>query len=764
MITEKSFTGSAVVLGAGTMGSGIAAQLANAGWSVRLLDIPGPDSDARSRNRAAQAGLDRLKTNRPPLLYTAELAARIRPGNTEDDLDCLASADWVIEAVSEKMEIKQALMAKIEARVGQHTLVSTNTSGLSLQGIAAGRGDAFRRRFFGSHFFNPPRYLHLVELITLPETDPAIVESFTRFSERVLGARVVRARDTPGFISNRIGSWILINDIHTALAWNLTPEETDYLTGPLIGRPRSATFRLADIVGFDIMADVARNQYALLPDDPFREQLILPEVVQRLIADGRLGEKTGAGFYRREGKEILALDCANYTYRPRREVKIDAVEALLKRPLPERLQALRSVEEPWAGFLNTILDAACAYARYAAPETTGDARSVDRVMMWGFNWQVGPLEISDLRRDPESNIPHYYSGTGKERAVRFFTPNALRKPEPEPDYLSLAELKAGGGAVLTTPVGSLVDLGEGVACLEFHTKMNTFDQDLTAFVRTARERAEKDFVAMVIGNQGAHFSAGYNVKLFLQAIAAEDWTGMDVQLKALQDAFLGLKYARIPVVGAPHGYTLGGGCECVLHCGAIQAAAELAIGLPETSIGVLPAGGGTKELLYRAMESAAPGADPFPQLEAAFQRIVATPPSGSAHEARRSGMLRVSDGISLNGGRLLYEARQRAIAMAQSDWQPPERHGVWALGEDGIARLRMPVHWSFRSGLLSAYDRLVADRVAYVLCGGYLPFAQEVSEQYLLDLEREAFIALAHEPKSAERMRHTLETGKPLRN
>ncbi|HLV79036.1 MAG TPA: 3-hydroxyacyl-CoA dehydrogenase NAD-binding domain-containing protein, partial [Chthonomonadaceae bacterium] len=604
MLNEKSVRGTAAVIGAGTMGGGIAAQLANAGWQVRLLDVAGPDpKDPKTRSQAAMAGLERVRKNKPPLLYLPEFAERIQVGNIEDDLGGLRDADWIVEAVAEKMEVKRQVMAQIEAHARPEAVITTNTSGLSLREMTQGRSLDFKRRFLGSHFFNPPRYLKLLELIALPETDPDVAAGFARFAERVLGRGVVMARDTPGFISNRLGMWTLLDTIHTALEEGLTVEEVDTLTGPLIGRPRSATFRLADIIGFDIIADIARSQYARLPEDPYRDRLLLPEPMQRLMAAGRLGEKTGAGFYTREGKEILALDFETLDYRPRREVQIEAVEPLLKRPLAERFaQIAQASETPWGQFLNRILRALIAYARHIGPEVADDALAIDRVMQWGFNWEMGPFEIADVMRAPEDAV--HYSGAGAQRKVRLFGAADLQPVPAEPEYLSLAALKAEGKTVHSSPEGTLVDLGDGVACLEFHTKMNTFSPPLTAFVNTAREIAERDFAALVIGNQGAHFSAGFNLKVFLDAIAASDWGGIDAMLRALQDAFMGLKYARVPVVAAPHGYTLGGGCECVLHCREVQAAAELFLGLPETSVGILPAGGGTTEMLARAMAAA----------------------------------------------------------------------------------------------------------------------------------------------------------------
>lgn len=763
MVNEKSITGKAVVIGAGTMGGGIAAQLANAGWQVWLLDVPGPDpSDKKSRNQAAAAGWERVLKNRPPLLFLPEFAGRIHVGNTEDDLNVLRDADWVVEAVAEKMDVKRAVMAQIEAHAEPETIVSSNTSGLSLAGMTAARSPGFRSRFLGTHFLNPPRYLKLLEVVALPETNSEVAAGFARFAERVLGHRVVFAKDTPGFISTRLWITHLLHTFHLALEHGLTVEEVDTLTGSLIGRPKSATFRMADLVGLDIIASIARNQYDSLPHDPYRNTLVPPDFFQKLVAEGRLGEKTGAGFYKRDGRDILTLDLNTLEYRPRQEVRVEAVEALLKQPLPERFRALENEGDDWAKFLNELLDSLVVYIQQVGLEIADDALAIDRVMRWGFGWELGPLEMGEFRT--EMREPAYYTGTGAKRRYRVFGHKELQPMPQELEYLVLSDLKAAGKTVREIPEASLIDLGDGVACLEFHTKMNTFNPALSAFVHTAREIAERDFAALVIGNEATHFSAGYNLNLFLDAIASEDWNALDTMLHDVQFAFLGLKYASVPVVVAPHGYTLGAGCECSLHCHAIQAAPELVMGLPELNVGVIPAGGGTKEMLTRAMADWNGEGDPFPHVERVFDLIAFPKNSGNAEDARKMGFLRPSDTISRNADRQLYEAKEHALGLANAGWQPPVKQDIWVLGEETLARLRMKLHWQHRAGAMTDHDRRIADRVAYILSGGNLPAPQPVREDYLLRLEREVFIELAHEPKSVERMKHVLATGKPLKN
>lgn len=772
MLSEKSIAGKAVVIGAGTMGGGIAAQLANSGWDVALLDID---------NQVAGQGLSRINTARPPLLYVPGFAAHIRVGNTGDNLDWLGDADWIVEAVAEKMDVKRSILALIDTHAGPNAVISSNTSGLSLREMADGRSQGLKRRFLGTHFCNPPRYLKLLELIPLIETGKGIAAGFAGFAEMVLGQRVVFAHDTPGFISTRIGIWHLLDCIRTAAGQGLTPEEADYLTGPLIGRPRTATFRLADLVGFDILSDIGRNQYSQLLSDPFRDGWLLPDVLSRLLAEGRTGDKGGAGFYKRSleppserrtlnsvktvGGETLVLDIATLQYRRPREVKIDAVEAMYDLPLPERIKAIRvERRETWGRFLNTVLDRLDEYVRTIAPEIADSPADIDNVMRWGFNWEMPPCRMADLRRDSVASAPSYFSDAGAERRCRDFATNQMRPLPADPLHISLFDLKQAGKTITEIGEASLIDLGDGVLCLEFHTKMNTLGPALSAFIEKAREIAERDFRVLVIGNQAPHFSAGFDLNLFLDAIRAKKWSVLDKLLKGLQDAAMGLKYSPIPIVSAPRGYTLGGGAEVALQCAEIQAAPELYMGLPEVLAGVIPAGGGIKEMLARAMEGWDGVADPFPRVEEVFGVISAAHRSTSAQDARRLGFLRPADGISPNADLQLYQAKERALRMAESGYRPPERKGIWVMGADGLARLRMAIHWQYRAGAITEHDRLIFDSLAQVLCGGELPYSQEVSEEELLALEREIFMRLAREPKSQERMKHVLETGKPLKN
>lgn len=686
MLTEESTSGFAVVIGAGTMGSGIAADLVNAGWSVHLLDV--------TEERAA-AGIERINEHNPPLLFESMDRKRIVPRSMAEATESLARADWIVEAVAEDMTVKRDVLSLIEAYAAPSALITSNTSGLGLAAMSAHTSPNFRRRFFGTHFLNPPRYLKLLEIIPTLDTDREILASFVRFAERVMGHRVVIAKDTPGFISTRLWITHLLDTIHTAVEQGVDVETVDALTGPFLGRPKSATFRMADLVGLDIIAAVAKNQYDLLPDDPLRERLRLPEIMETLLASGRLGQKSSAGFYRREGKVISALDLMTGEYRPRREVSPD---------LSSRTQTV---------FTATILNRLFDYARAIRPEIAESDGDVDRVMRWGFGWEQGPFAMAATR------------GIG------------MTPVEPhEPEYITLDDLRL----VATYPTSTLRDMGDGVLCLELHAKMNTFSPAMCEAVVTAVERAEQEGQALVIAGRGPHFSAGYDLARLVKAMERGDLTTIDTEMKACQDAFMRAKYTRVPVVAAVQGYTLGAGCELAMHCAAIVASPELYMGLPETSVGVIPCGGGIKELWYRLGD---PGT--------ALKSIVFNQNSTSAQEARRAGRLRETDNIVRNADSLLFMAKQHARQLAES-YAPPEPPYL-PIG----ANLGPALATLCESGGLTEHDQVVAGKIAGVLSTGG-------TEQAMLDAERRVFLELCQEPKSMERMRYLLMTGKPLKN
>ena len=759
MLNEGRTTGTAVVIGAGTMGGGIAAQLANAGWSVKLLDIASPDPSARSS--VASAGLDRLQKARPPLLFLPEFADRIETGNTEDNLPWLREADWVVEAVAERMDVKKALLAQVEAHCGSQTVITSNTSGLSLHEMSSERSESFRSRFLGSHFLNPPRYLKLLEVIPLEKTDPVVAAGFVRFAEQVLGHRVVIAKDTPGFISTRIWIMHLATTMKIALDQGLTVEEADYLTGSLLGRPNSATFRMADLVGLDIVAAISGNQLAALPEDPFRDNLQLPAEVRSLIDQGRLGDKSGSGFYRREGKVIFAVDLTIGEYRPRSEIRIPEVEALQKRPLGERLAIMNNDRQSrWGRFVNAVLDSLRDYVEYAGPLVAMDALSVDNVMRWGFQWGIGPFELEDLR----TGQPRNYIGFGAERRVRVFGSAAMLAIETDREYVTLADRKAVGASVFEAPDGALIDLGDGVACIEFRTKLNTVSPGVCEVIRRALEVANRDFAALVIGTDGPHFSAGYNLKLLLDAAVAKDWSAIDTMLIDVQSTFQAIKYSPVPVVAAVRGYTLGAGCECALHCAAIQAGPELTMGLPEVSAGLVPGGGGIKEMLARATRAWDGQAPGNPLIESPFRLIAFGITSANAHDALKLGLLRETGGISHNADRLLFDAKTRALALAAASDHAPEQCKITVFGAAIQPRMEGIIAQEAEKSSFSDYDRLLARTVALIFAGEPARGPREAPEEEVLALERETLIHLAGKPQTQARMKALLETGKPLKN
>jgi 3-hydroxyacyl-CoA dehydrogenase len=746
MLNENSTTGNAVVIGAGTMGGGIAAQLANAGWTVTLLDVT---------DEAAEKGKQRVRDNRPPLLFLPEFADRIRTGMLETGADVLRSADWIVEAVAESMPIKQAVMAQIAAQCGSHTVLSSNTSGLSLREMSAVCPPDFRRRFLGTHFLNPPRYLKLLELVALPDTDAEIASDFRYFAEHVLGHRTVWAKDTPGFISTRIWITHLLDSIHTALEQNLSVAEVDAVTGSFLGRPKSATFRMADIVGLDIIAAIAKNQYEALPNDPMRERLLLPDPLQQLLADGRTGAKTGAGFYKREGKAILALDWNTLTYAPIPPLDTSGIDDMAKRPLAVRHEFIRShPDDLRLQFAAQIMERLDQYVNAVAPEIADDVLSVDNVMEWGFGWEIGPFRFHDEFHGVMDNYRN--GGSPPQRTRRVFAGNDFQLTPETPYYIDLNEQIAQGKTLLESPVGALIELKYGVACLEFRTKMNTLNPELCAFMDEAITYAEQHCCGLVIANQGTHFSAGYDLKRLLSAIEAQDYDAVDGMMHAVQQVYQRLKFTRLPVVAAPHGYTLGGGCECVLHSRYVVPVAELQMGLPETAAGLVPNGGGMKELLLRSDGT-------LESLLAAMKLLVFPPTSANAYEARQIGLLAPETFILPNADMRIDWACGMAREMWENDYSPATPVRIKRQGEAMRQKLLAAWHESVAAETLSAHDELIAGYVAEFLCGTTSEPA-EVSEHDLLDHERDIFQRLIRTAPTVERIRHLMTTGKPLRN
>jgi 3-hydroxyacyl-CoA dehydrogenase len=799
----------AVVLGAGTMGARIAAHFANAGLPCLLLDMVPPDlkSDAPAgeRNRFARNGLEAAKKSRPAAFFSGALADRISIGNFDDDLPRCAEADWIIEVVAEDLEIKRKLLSRVAQFRKPGAIVTTNTSGLPVQLIAEGLPDEFQQHWAGTHFFNPPRYLKLVEIIPGPKTSAGVIETLTDFCDRRLGKGVVAAKDTPNFIANRIGTFSVLNALRLMSDLGMTVEEVDACTGPAVGWPKSATFRTTDIVGLDVLAHVVRNIHETAPNDESRERYKVPALVEEMIRRGWLGDKTGQGFYKKvkgEGeKEILTLDVNAMEYRTRQKAKfasIDAGKAI--DDTPQRLRALVGpILEGQKGdkaqqFLWSAISETCLYAARRVPEISDNLVDVDRAMRWGFGWELGPFEMVDalgldafaahVKKEGRA-VPALFekvltSGRksfyeSEKGLTTVFDLGAGSKSVEEPaGVLILKSLKEAGREVERNSGASLVDLGDGVVCCEFHAKMNAIGADLIAMIHKGLKRLETDFDAMVIANQAVNFSVGANLMLVLVGAQEQEWDELHMAVKQFQNVNLAIKYAKKPVVAAPQGMALGGGCEISLHAARIHSAAEAYVGLVEAGVGLIPGGGGSKEMMIRANENAASGEDLdlFHTLKLVFENVAQAKVGTSAEECRELGYFRREDRYSMNTHRLAADAKETALGLRRSGWKPAaaswqegaQSTQIKVLGEQFLAGAKLAIHMLVRGGYASEYDAVVARKLANILAGGPLTSPQFVSEQYVLDLEREAFVSLLGEKKTQERIAFTLKTGKPLRN
>ncbi|HEV7904560.1 MAG TPA: 3-hydroxyacyl-CoA dehydrogenase NAD-binding domain-containing protein, partial [Pyrinomonadaceae bacterium] len=787
----------AAVLGAGTMGAQIAAHLANAGIPVLLLDIAPreltPDEQAKNltldarvvRNRIAQSGLDAAKKAKPAAFFSASRAALVSVGNFADDMSKLKDCDLVIEAVVENLEIKRKLYAEVEKHRGAGSVIASNTSGIPIRAIAEGFSEEFRAHFLGIHFFNPPRYLHLCELIPTEWTKPEVACSIFGFLDQRLGKGVVIAKDRPNFIANRIGTYGALVTIKTMLEDGYTIEEVDKMTGQPVGRPKSATFRTFDIVGLDVFAHVAKNLYEAVPEDEEREVYTAPEFVQSMIGRGLLGNKTKGGFYRKqkgegEKQEIWTLDHASLEYRPQQKVKLPALElAKNLEDVGERIKSLVWSKDRVGAFLWKTMSRTLRYAANRIPEIANNVVDVDRAMRWGFGWELGIFETWDAigveksvarMREEGANIPQnvermiesgaksFYKTENGQRLYFDFDKLAYQPVNEQAGVILLKSVKERTGVVKKNAGASLIDLGDGVACLEFHSKMNAIGGDTIQMLKQSLAEVEKNFVGLVVGNQGANFCVGANLMLMLMSAQEEEWEDLDLMVREFQKATMSLRYSPKPVVVAPSNLTVGGGCEFVLHGDRVRAAAETYIGLVEVGVGIIPAGGGAKEMTVRALDSVTPGdADPFPFVKRAFETIAMAKVATSAEEARQFGFLRDEDSVSMNQDRLIADAKQEVLALARSGYtQAQPRTDILALGNTALATLKLGIHQMKRGGFISEHDALIGEKLAHILTGGDLNHPTRVSEQYLLDLEREAFLSLLGQRKTQERMAHTL--------
>lgn len=790
------------VLGAGTMGSRIAAHFANAGVPVVLLDIV-PPGEPSARNKVVNDALEALTKAKPAAFYNVSSSRLITPGNFEDDLNLLRDCDWIIEAVAEDLEIKRTLLAKVSLHRRPGSIITTNTSGLPIAQIAEGFELDFRRHWFGTHFFNPPRYMRLVEIIANFDTDPVALSAVEHFVEKRLGKRVVFANDTPNFIANRIGTFAMMNTIRVMEAMDMTIEEVDTLTGAPLGWPKSGTFRLSDMVGIDVLAHVAKNFFERVKDE--RADVAPPAFINQMLDRKWLGDKTGQGFYKKVSKEErLCLDWKTLEYRPARSAKFPSLE-LTKTcdSLPERLRMVLSGDpkrDRAAAFYWRILPDLWNYAAHRISEIANDIVSIDEAMKAGFNWELGPFEMWDAVGVPQTiekmrsagiqlapsierligsgKNSWYIEDLGVPSGRNFFDPTTAEyRPVPASEGVSSINLlKKSNGIVKKNAGASLVDLGDGVACIEFHTKMNAIGGDIVTFVTQVLKPGSEvlaNFDAFVISNGGADFSVGANLMQLLLAIQEQEWDEVDAAIKAFQRMTQIIKFCPRPVITAPFGMCLGGGAEVSLHSAVRQPHAELYVGLVETGVGLVPGGGGCKEMLLRAVDAATQvrgtgrneSVELMDSLRQVFENIAMAKVSASAAEACDMCHLSPGDQITMNRERLLNDAKLRIRELADAGYSAPiPRTDIPAPGENILATLKIAVRHMREGEYISEHDAKIANNVAYILCGGKITPGTPVPEQYFLDLERQAFLSLCGEKKTAERIAHTLKTGKPLRN
>jgi 3-hydroxyacyl-CoA dehydrogenase len=802
------------ILGAGTMGARIAAHFANAGVPSYLLDIVPPDADAPARNKIAAAGLDAARKSKPAAFMDPALARFVTVGNFDDDLKKLAGVDWIIEAVVENLELKRALLKKVEAIRKPGTIITTNTSGLPVGKIAEGFSDDFRRSWFGTHFFNPPRYMRLLELIPTPEADRELIDSVSHFCDVRLGKGVVLAKDTPNFIGNRIGTFSVLNVMRLMQEMDLTIEDVDALTGQAVGWPKSATFRTIDLVGLDILGHVVSNMTANVHDE--RRDLRLPDFFTQMLQRKWLGDKTKGGFYKKvkggDGgeDERIALDWKTLEYHPRQKPKFAALDmAKNVEDTGARLRMLLGLEggpqkdDKAGAFLWAALTDLWTYSANRVPEISDSIVEIDRAMRLGFNWELGPFELWDVAgveatvarmkkegRSIAANVEKllasgqksWYSDDPKTASGRKYWQLETGSSEPvevPAGVWSVTVAKKSNGVVKKNSGASLVDLGDGVACIEFHSKMNSLGADIIGLISQTLKPggAGDNFDAFVITNDATNFSVGANLMLLLMSVQEEEWDDVDLVIRQFQGMTQAIKFSPKPVVVSAFGLCLGGGTEISLHAAARQPHAELYTGLVEVGVGLLPGGGGCKEMLLRAVDGAAAAhgksssealAGSIEMLEAmkrAFETIATAKVATSAQEARGLGFLNEGDRITMNRERVLSDAKARALELVHNGYEPPvPRADIPAPGENLLATLKMGVHMMRQGDYITDYEVKLGAKIAEVLCGGNITPGTLVSEQYILDLEREGFKSLCGEKKTQERIQYTLKTGKTLRN
>lgn len=787
----------AAVIGSGVMGSGIAAHLANIGIPTLLYDIvpseltkeeeeKGLTLDNRQvRNRIVETNKQKLLKQKPAPLTSKDNIALIESVNLEDDLERLKEVDWIIEVVTERLDIKKSVFEKIDQYRKPGTIVSSNTSGISVNAMAEGRSEDFKKHFLGTHFFNPPRYLKLLEVIPTKDTDSEVVTFMQKFGEDVLGKGVVFAKDTPNFIANRIGTYGLLITLREVLKNGYSIGEVDSVTGPLIGRPKSATFRTLDVVGLDTFVHVANNVREQVEGEE-KEVFTVPELLEKMLEKGWLGSKTGQGFYLKKGKDILELNPETLEYEPRKKMKTPSIElAKQQKGTSAKLKTLIYTDDRAGQLLWNVFAPTLIYSAELLYEIADDIVSIDNAMKWGFGWEQGPFEAWDAigveksidRMEKEGlAVPGWVKemvGTGftsfykeEEGTVYYYDHGEYKRVPQNEKEINLRLLKKQNRVIQKNSGASLIDIGDGVALLEFHSPNNAIGLDIIQMINRAIDEVEKNYKGLVLANQGKNFCVGANIALMLMEAQDDNFDELDFVIRQFQQAMMKIKYSAKPVVAAPHQMALGGGAEVILPAARIQASPESYIGLVEVGVGLIPGGGGTKELYIKHLNSLPKGVKVDLQNVAnkVFETVAMAKVSTSAEEARENGFLNNLDRISKNPDHRIYDAKQWVIELHDNGYVPPVRKKVPVVGETGYATLLLAAQGMHLSGYISEYDLHIAKKLAYVLAGGNLPYGTKVDEQYLLDLEREAFISLISEIKTQQRMQYMLMKGKPLRN
>ncbi len=782
----------AAVIGSGVMGSGIAAHLVNVGIQTILLDIVPRElssqeqADKEARNRFAQAAVEKMQKQKPAPLTSKKNLSLLSTGNLEDNLLDLQDADWIIEVVVENLEVKKQLFVKVDAVRKQESIISSNTSGISVEKMIEGRSTDFKKHFLGTHFFNPPRYLKLLEIIPTSETNEEVVTFMKDFAENVLGKGVVIAKDTPNFIANRIGTYGLLITVQAMLQGGYSVGEVDSVTGPLIGRAKSATFRTLDVVGLDTFVHVANNVYNHVQKEKEKASFAVPNFMKEMLEKGRLGSKSGQGFFLKQGKDILELNPITLEYEPRKKLTAPSIElAKTTKGLSNRMKTLLYAGDRAGVLLWNIISPVLLYAAQLHKEIADDIVSVDRGMKWGFGWELGPFEIWDAigleksiaRLEAEGkeipdwvkellaqgNTSFYKSDNG---VIQYYDNGAYKILEENKRNIQVKRIKEQYGVIKKNAGASLIDIGDDVALLEFHSKSNSIGLDILQMINESIMEVSRNYKGLVIGNQGKNFCVGANLAMMLMEAMDENYFELEFIVKQFQDTMMKIKYSDKPVVAAPFAMTLGGGTEICLPSASIQAASETYMGLVEVGVGLIPGGGGNKELYLKHLEQVPVGVEiDYVQVASnVFETIAMAKVSTSAQEAKEQNFLCQGDGISVNGDHLLYDAKQKVIVLYENGYRAPLRKGIPVAGETGYGALQLGAQSMFLSGYLSDHDMKIAKKLAYVLSGGTVPYGTEVDEQYLLDIEREAFLSLVSEPKSQMRMQHMLAKGKPLRN